>query len=113
MKEDSPYIAQMIENIDKVQRFVGDVSFEDFERDEQKQSAVLMQMQQIGEMAKRVSDATRQEIDIPWKKIIGFRNIVAHEYYEIVLSLVWNTIVSDLPTLQTPLVAYLAKHPIP
>ncbi len=112
MKEDSPYIAQMLENIGKVERFVGAASFESFAEDEEKQSAVLMQLQQIGEMAKRVSDGTRSEIDVPWKKIVGFRNIIAHDYYDIELSLVWNTVQSDLPALKAPLEAYLALHPI-
>jgi uncharacterized protein with HEPN domain len=113
MKDDSPYIAQMLENISKIERFIGGVTFEAFEKDEQKQGAILMQLQQIGEMAKRVSVATQQGIDIPWAKIVGFRNIVAHEYYDIVLSLVWNTIVSDLPALKVSLAQYLTAHPLP
>jgi len=56
-----------------------------------------MQLALIGELAKRVSDATRQQIDLPWKDIAGFRDRAIHDYYNIDLEVVWATILEDLP----------------
>ena len=89
------------------------MDYDAFCMDDKTQSAVFMQFEQLGEMSKRVSENGKSEIDIPWKKISGFRDIIAHEYYDVALSMVWNTITSELAETEAPLVAYLAQHPIP
>ena len=54
----------------------------------------------IGESARHVS-ANGQEStpDIPWREIIGQRNILAHEYGQIDHELLYRTIVNDIPEL--------------
>ncbi len=54
----------------------------------------------IGEAARHVS-ANGQEAtpDIPWREIIGQRNILAHEYGQIDHELLYKTVVSDIPEL--------------
>ncbi len=54
-KSDSPYVAQIVRNIEKIQKYLGGENFDAFSADEKTQSAILMQLQQIGELAKRVS----------------------------------------------------------
>ena len=54
----------------------------------------------IGESAKHVSDNGRKATpDIPWREIIGQRNILAHEYGQIDHELLYKTIVDDIPEL--------------
>ncbi len=113
MKSDSPYIAQMLECAAKIGRYVGEMSYEEFLKDEKTQSAVLMQLQQMGEMAKRVSEKTKTEVDVPWKKIAGFRDVVAHDYVDVDLENAWKIISLDLTQTEAPLVAYLKEHPLP
>ena len=113
MKNDSAYIALMLQCIEKIRRYVGTQSYADFLKDDKTQSAVFMQFEQLGEMSKRVSEKGKAEIVIPWKKISGFRDIIAHEYYNVALSMVWNTVTSELAETEAPLVEYLKAHPIP
>ncbi|MEK7515697.1 MAG: HepT-like ribonuclease domain-containing protein [Patescibacteria group bacterium] len=113
MKSDSPYIAQMLECATKARRYVGEMSYEEFLKDEKTQSAVLMQLQQMGEMAKRVSDATKEEVDVPWKKVAGFRDVVAHDYIDVDLENAWKIISLDLAKTEASLTAYLNQHPLP
>ena len=113
MKSDSPYVAQMLECAAKIRRYVGGMTYEEFLKDEKTQSAVLMQLQQIGEMAKRVSEKTKTEVDVPWKKIAGFRDVVAHDYIDIDLENAWKILSLDLTQTESALVAYLAQHPLP
>ena len=54
----------------------------------------------IGEIAKKISDDTKSKIAIPWKKIIGFRDRAIHNYFDINLGVVWNTILTDIPELK-------------
>ena len=113
-KSDSPYIAQTLRNIERIQKYVGAMTFVEFEKDDQKQSAVLMQLQLIGELAKRVSLKAREEMKtVPWQKITGFRDVIAHDYYRVQLPTVWSIIAEDLVAIEVPLAEYLKQHPLP
>ncbi len=113
-KSDSPYVAQILRNLEKVRVYLGDETYETFCADNKTQSAILMQLQMIGELAKRISPQAREEMkEIPWIKVAGFRDIVAHEYYDIQLPVVWAIITEELDLLERVLAIYLKKHPIP
>ncbi|MBN1969725.1 MAG: DUF86 domain-containing protein [Candidatus Delongbacteria bacterium] len=46
----------------------------------------------IGEAANHLSDVfISDNNDIPWRKITGMRNIIAHEYGEILVERIWIT----------------------
>ncbi|MDT9188552.1 DUF86 domain-containing protein [Limnospira indica PCC 9438] len=54
-----------------------------------------------------------QHPEIPWKNIIGMRNILAHNYFEIDLDMVWVVVEQELPWLKQSIeniVRYL-EHP--
>ena len=103
----------MLECAAKVRRYVGEMSYEEFLQDAKTQSAVLMQLQQMGEMAKRVSEKTKTEVDVPWKKIAGFRDVVAHDYVDVDLENAWKISSLDLTKPESSLAAYLAQPPLP
>ncbi len=110
MKDDTVYIKQMLESSGKIREFVNDLSREQFFDDQKTQSAVIMQLALIGELSKRVSLQTQSLIELPWKEIAGFRDRAIHDYFELDLGVVWDTIVLDLPTLEGALHAYLEEH---
>ena len=59
---------------------------------------------EIGEAAASLSDRTRSERpDVPWRLIIGMRHKVVHDYAEVDLTILWNTLVTDLPRLDIAL----------
>lgn len=54
----------------------------------------------IGEAAAHVTDELRSRYpDVPWKDIVGMRNRLIHNYFEVDLSLLWTTVTDDLPEL--------------
>ncbi len=54
----------------------------------------------VGEASKRVFEAMRQSIAIiPWTATSSVRNCLIHEYDEINLNIVWETVVNNLPNL--------------
>ena len=113
-KSDSPYLAQIAKNITKIRKYLGTQDFSAFLSDDMTQSAVLMQLQQIGELAKRVSPKAQAEMpSIPWRDVTDFRNVVAHEYYSLQLPTVWKIITEQLSSLETACTKYLKAHPIP
>lgn len=103
MKDDSVYLAHMRDAVAKIERFAAGMEEAEFRADEKTQSAVIMQLALIGELAKRVSAETRATIALPWKEIAGFRDNAIHDYFDVDLAIVWNTITSDIPELKKAL----------
>ena len=114
MKIPHVYIEDMIEAIELVQKYLGDVSEEQFSRDTQLQDAVLLRLMIIGEAASKLSDDVKnQGVEIPWKTIISFRNVAIHEYANVAMGKVWEIYKQDLPSLCTQLKTLLKKLPPP
>lgn len=103
MKDDKVYIDQMLDAVRKVEAFTAGLDFARFKADEKTQSAVILQLVLIGEIAKQVSEKTRTRIDLPWKEIIGFRDRAIHNYFGIDLEIVWQTVQDDIPVLKAAL----------
>ena len=63
--------------------------------------AVGMTVINIGELVKNLSDETRLAFPhIPWKAIAGFRDVAAHKYQTLRMEDVYETVVTDYPTLK-------------
>ena len=99
-KSDRVYFEQILDSIRKIRQFVDGIGHAAFLNDQKTQSAVIMQLALIGELAKRVSEATKSDSKVPWKEIAGFRDRAIHDYYQIDLEIAWNTIVLDLKPLE-------------
>lgn len=106
MKNDKTYIANILDSIQKVEEFVKEASKEDFLNNQMMQSATILQLALIGEEANKISKETKSKIDLAWKEIIGFRNMAFHEYMNLELNIVWDTIKNDVPELKEKLLAY-------
>lgn len=70
-----------------------------------------MHIMQIGEKAGRLSEGFREKTkrQIPWQFIRGMRNALAHNYENMTMDRLWNTIHEDIPQLKTFCEAYLPK----
>ena len=81
---------------------------ESFLQDRILQLALERCMEILGEAARQVSETTRNSAsDIAWKKIIGMRNLLAHEYGHVDHVLLYNTATRDIPQLIAALVVLL------
>jgi len=110
VKDCNVYIQLLLDSISKIEDFVAGLSVEQFLNDQKTQSAVLMQFQIIGELAKKVPDTIRKDIDVPWKEIAGFRDIIAHDYFTIDATFVWQTLSVDIPELKEKVTEYLTSN---
>jgi uncharacterized protein with HEPN domain len=80
--------------------FTHDVTYERFAQEKIRRYAVERQLVVIGEAARRVSDTFKAaHPEIPWRGIVGQRNVLTHEYGEILLDRVWLVATESLPEL--------------
>lgn len=88
--------------------FTINTNFHDFENDKMKRFAVERQLLVIGEAANHLSVEFRTEYsNIPWKLMIGFRNIIAHEYGEILVERIYRIVVDSIKPLKENVEALL------
>jgi uncharacterized protein with HEPN domain len=111
MKDDRVYLEQIVDCTDSIREFVRDMDNAAFLKDRKTQSAVIMQLALIGELAKRISAPVKSSIAVPWKQIAGFRDRAIHDYYQIDLQVAWDTIAQDLEPLAREIREYLVRYP--
>jgi len=99
-KDDNVRLKNMRDTAYKVIKFAEGHSREDLNTNQILTSALIREIGVIGEAAARVSTEKRDQLkEIPWKSIIGMRNRLIHDYDEIDLDLLWETITKDIPEL--------------
>ena len=100
MQRDKAYLLDILESAKLAVEYVGERKREEFLKDTQCQDAVIRRLEIIGEAAGRISGETRSAFpNLPWKEMIGMRNVMVHEYDGIDMVIVWDTVKSDVPAL--------------
>lgn len=93
------YLEDILSGIGRIEVYTVDGKAMFFE-DEKTQDAVIRQISIIGEAASKLPASLRAaQPSVPWKKIVGMRNIVIHDYAETDLPTVWLVVERDLPSL--------------
>lgn len=94
----------MLEAIQHIQTYTQGLAFNGFYDDVLRQDAVIRRIEIIGEAARNLpTDFQKQHSEIPWSEIIGMRAKIAHDYFDIDLEAVWETVLNDLPPLKEQL----------
>jgi len=99
-------LEDMLDAIQKIERYTNGMSQDIFEEDEKTVDAVIRNLEIIGEAANRLpKDFINKRPEIEWVKIIGFRNRIVHEYFGVDLKIIWQIIQKDLPPFRDSLIA--------
>lgn len=100
MQRDAQLLLDMLESAKLATRYIAECSKTDFFSELQLQDAVIRRLAIVGEASRRISEATRQTFPtIPWSEISGMQNRLIHEYDDLDLEIVWDTIKISLPRL--------------
>ena len=91
--------------------YVKDTSETAFRTDIQKQDAVIRRIEIIGEAAAHLTNETRKAIPkLPFRKMRGMRNIVAHDYANVDLKIVWEVATVHVPEVCAVLEKFFARQ---
>jgi len=102
--KDRVRLSHMMDSVEAILSFAKGRKRADLESDRQFLSALLRELEVIGEAASRISKRTQREFsEIPWKDIIGMRNRLIHAYFDIDHDVVWNTVRDYLPSFRKQL----------
>ena len=107
------YLGHIVEAIDRIHRYVEDMTELAFLEDEKTQDAVVRNFEILGEAAHNIESfhATfaNAHADVPWDLMYAMRNRVSHGYFKVDFELVWKTIHTDLPELRRQVAALISK----
>ena len=99
--KDKFYLEHILEAIKNIDEFLNGRTKKDFFTNLMLQSAIIRQLEIIGEATKRISPLAKSKSPkTQWKNIAGFRDVLIHDYFGIDLKSVWNTLSVYIPDLK-------------
>lgn len=111
-ERDAAYLWDMLDAAKTVVSFTVGVKYHQYEKDRKLQLAVERAIEIIGEAAGRVSKEFQASCpNIPWRGIIGQRNILAHEYGDIKQERMWVVVAERIPELIAILEPFVPPDP--
>jgi uncharacterized protein with HEPN domain len=109
-KSAADFLHDMLSELDDIAAFT-ESGIEESMRDVKTRKAIIRSYEVVGEISKRLPPAVREaNPQIDWRRLIGFRDFLAHHYEEVIFQNIVNAI-EDLPRLRAALEALLTTLP--
>jgi uncharacterized protein with HEPN domain len=95
------YLKDILEAMESIEIFIGEMSLDSFQADDKTTSAVIRKFEIIGEAARQIPDSIRQAYpQVAWKEMAGMRDRLIHGYFGVDYRLVWTTIQERIPEVK-------------
>ena len=100
LKNDTYYIQKIIQDLNFIVLHMKDICIEELNENEVLLDSMLFRMIQLSENAKKLSDEYKMKnSNVPWNAIYGLRNRIVHDYGNVDLNVVFETLKNDIPEL--------------
>ncbi len=100
IKNDNYYLNKIIADLNFITYHMKNVDIEELSKNDILLDSMLFRMIQISENAKSLTDDYKySKPDIPWSAISGLRNRIVHDYGNVDLNVVFDTLKNDIPEL--------------
>jgi uncharacterized protein with HEPN domain len=100
VKNDDYYIQKVRQDLEFIAKHMKNVDFEELNANEVLLDSMLFRMIQISENTRKLSDNYKKiRADIPWNAMYGLRNRIVHDYGNVDLNIVYETLKKDIPAL--------------
>ena len=104
------FLKHILDSCKNIIEFTSDIDFQIFIKKRVIQSAVIRELEIIGEATKNLpADIRNHSKDIPWKSLAGMRDKLIHGYFTVDLKEVCNTVKNDISVLKKEIEKILLK----
>lgn len=99
--KDNQRILHILDSIKEIEEFTHNITLNDFLNNRLLQLSVTRLLEIIGEASAKLSDDYKSSYpNIEWKSIVGFRNIIVHEYFGLDYQIIWDIIKNHITQLK-------------
>lgn len=111
MRREVLYLTDIVEACGAIAEFLRGVDAANFVASELVRSAVAQKLAIIGEAAAHIPESLRSRYaEVPWPKIVAFRNLLVHWYFGIDWDEVWLVAKERCPELGEQIARILAAE---
>ena len=104
-KTNEYYVEKIVSDIDFIQKHMESLTQKQFEANEILVDSMSLRLIQISEAAKNLTeDYKERHKDVPWSDIFALRNRLVHDYGNVDMTIVYNTLTKDIPELKAQLI---------
>ncbi|MFH1149570.1 MAG: DUF86 domain-containing protein [Actinomycetota bacterium] len=97
-------IADIIEATEKIERYTAGLDHDAFVSDEKTIDSVARNLEIMGEAANRIPEPFKSvHPEVEWRRIVGLRNRIVHDYFDVDLEIIWEILQQELPALKKTL----------
>lgn len=113
-RTDKAYLNDILGAISKIEKYINNISFSQFSKNELVQDGVVRNLEIIGEAIKNISfDIKQKTSEIEWKKISGLRDILIHAYFGVDRQIIWDIVKNKLPDLKIRIIGTISDKDMP
>ncbi|RUM33497.1 MAG: DUF86 domain-containing protein [Archaeoglobus sp.] len=110
-RTDKEFLFDMLEACKRIKKYVSGLNYDDFLKNDEKQDAVIRNIEIIGEAVKKISQGLKDKYkDVEWKNIAGMRDKLIHFYFGVKLEIVWVVATKEIPVLESKIKEILQKE---
>lgn len=105
------YLEDIFQSMQRIEKYLDNIDFQQFKTTYIVADAVVRNFEIIGEASKKIpTDIQEKYPEIPWRKMYGLRNLIAHEYFGIDYELIWEIATVNLPQNRVDLQKIIKKE---
>ncbi len=105
--------SEILHSIEQIKAYTKEIDEKRFLENEKEQDSVLMKLLVVGETINKIKQKDPKILEeynhIPWTKIIGLRNIIAHDYFSVSAQEIWKIATKELNEI-TPIIKRIKKE---
>ncbi len=111
MRDSVTFLQHILDSIVAIEQFSEGLNKDAFKKDFLRQSAIIRQIEVIGEAAKNIPAIfAKEHPEVPWKDMAGMRDKLIHHYFGVDLLFVWNVVERDIPELKQQIQSILKRE---
>ena len=104
-------LLHILDELEYLSRAASSLDREAFLRDEDRRRAFVRSLEIVGEATKRLPvDVRAAATSIDWRAMAGMRDRLIHGYFAVDYELVWDVVVSEVPSLRRQVRSLLDQH---
>jgi uncharacterized protein with HEPN domain len=105
------YLEDMLESMVRIEEYLSEIDFRKFKKNYLVVDATIRNFEVIGEASRNVPKSIQEKYpEIPWRKMYGLRNLIAHEYFGIDYEMIWEIAKINLPQNRLDLIKIIDKE---